>query len=94
MHKRIALLYDFDYTLSDGFMQSFGLMQDLGFDDVYKFFATNDAIVEDPDMDKCLSSLGGLLLMAKEQGKKILLPVDGVQIKDFPNPIDLTFVYH
>ena len=29
MHKRIALLYDFDYTLSDGFMQEFGLMQDL-----------------------------------------------------------------
>ena len=33
MQKRIALLYDFDYTLADGFMQQFGLMQELGFDD-------------------------------------------------------------
>lgn len=87
MHKRIALLYDFDYTLSDGFMQEFGLMQDLGFDDVYKFFSTNDTIVEDPDMDKCLSSLGGILLMAKEQGKKVTkeyLRSFGKDIKYFP----------
>ena len=38
MRKRIALLYDFDYTLADGFMQQFGLMQDLGYEDVGELF--------------------------------------------------------
>ena len=38
MQKRIALLYDFDYTLAHGFMQQFGLMQDLGFDDINAYF--------------------------------------------------------
>ena len=87
MQKRIALLYDFDYTLSNGFMQEFGLMQDLGFDDVYEFFKANDEIVEDNDMDKCLSLLGGVLLQAHNHGKKVTkeyLRSFGKDIKYFP----------
>ena len=55
MQKKFALLYDFDYTLSRGFMQQFGLMQDLGFTDVYDYFRECENICEDRDMDMCLS---------------------------------------
>lgn len=71
MQKRIALLYDFDYTLTDGFMQQFGLVQDLGFDDVYKFFNYNDSLVGAEDMDMCLSMMAGAIRSAKALGKKV-----------------------
>ena len=71
MQKRIAILYDFDYTLSKGYMQSFGLAKSLGFDNVYDYFADNDSVCEDPQMDVCLALLGGLLIRAKEKNIKV-----------------------
>ncbi len=69
MQKRIALLYDFDFTLSKGFMQEFGLIQDLGFDDVYKFFRACDAMYAGQDVDRCLSLMSGTREMVKSCGK-------------------------
>ena len=71
MQKRIALLYDFDYTLAHGFMQEFGLMQEFGFDDVMKFFKACEESSLEPDMDMCLSSLCGILELAKKGDKKV-----------------------
>ena len=71
MQKRIALLYDLDYTLTDGFMQSFGLIQDLGYDDIFKFFDDNDHIEGGEDMDMCLSMMAGVVCTAKNRGKKV-----------------------
>ena len=69
MQKRIALLYDFDYTLAHGFMQEFGLMQEFGYNDVIKFFRNCERVVNEPDMDMCLSMLCGIIVMAKRSGK-------------------------
>ncbi len=71
MQKRIALLYDFDYTLTDGFMQQFGLMQDLGYDNIDDFFGACDQYFDNPDIDLCLSVMGGVLHLAKIRGKKV-----------------------
>lgn len=68
MQKRIALLYDFDYTLTDGYMQEFGLMQKLGFDNVYKFFEKCDIDAREKDVDMCLSMMAGTLFMSKAKG--------------------------
>ena len=71
MQKRIALLYDFDYTLAHGFMQQFGLMQEFGYSDVYKYFDDCEKVAIDPEMDMCLSMLCGIKEMADKQGKKV-----------------------
>lgn len=71
MQKRIAILYDFDYTLSNGFMQEFGLMQDLGYDDVMKFFAANEDTAKCTQMDMCLSMMCGVVMLAKKHGRKV-----------------------
>jgi len=71
MQKRIALLYDFDNTLSKGFMQEFGLMQDQGYDDIIKYFKKCEEIFNNPDVDMCLSLMGGVLQMAKENNSKV-----------------------
>ncbi|MBE5736252.1 MAG: haloacid dehalogenase-like hydrolase [Clostridiales bacterium] len=72
MDKRIALLYDFDYTLTDGYMQQFGLMQDFGYSNVYDLFAaTEEVFGNNPDMDMCLNMLGGVLEIAKRNNVKI-----------------------
>ena len=68
MQKRIALLYDFDYTLAHGFMQQFGLMQDLGFDDINAYFKECERVSLDSEMDMCLSMLCGILELAKRKG--------------------------
>jgi hypothetical protein len=65
MQKRIALLYDFDYTLAHGFMQQFGLMQEYGFTDVLDYFKECEKVAIDPDMDMCLSLLCGIKEMAE-----------------------------
>jgi hypothetical protein len=71
MQKRIALLYDFDYTLAHGFMQEFGLMQDHGYDDVFKYFKRCEEIFDNRDVDMCLSMMGGVLQMANEKDRKV-----------------------
>ena len=71
MQKRIALLYDFDYTLAKGYMQQYGIMQDMGYDDVYKFFDANEKLAIDTEMDMCLSLMCGIIEHAKIQGKSV-----------------------
>ncbi len=71
MQKRIAILYDFDYTLSHGYMQQFGLMQDSGFSDVYEFFRECDVCSNEKNMDMCLSSMCGIVEMARRNGKEV-----------------------
>ena len=71
MQKRIALLYDFDYTLAKGYMQQYGIMQDMGYDDVYKFFDANEKLAGDPEMDMCLSLMCGIIEHAKLQNKNV-----------------------
>ena len=71
MQRRIALLYDFDYTLANGFMQEFGLMQEFGFNDVVRYFRACEKVSLEKDMDLCLSSLCGILELAKQHNKKV-----------------------
>lgn len=71
MQKRIAILYDFDYTLAHGYMQQFGLMQDAGFDNIYKYFDECEKVSLDKDMDMCLSSMCGTVELATRAGKKV-----------------------
>ena len=72
MQKRIALLYDFDYTLSRRFMHEYGLIQDFGYDDIYEFYRANDNIFKEiGDMDMCLSMMGGIVVRARREGKKL-----------------------
>ena len=47
-------------------------------------YEVGTSLVDETKIDYC----NEMLAKAKEQGKKILLPVDGVQVKEFPNPID------
>jgi len=87
MQKKIAILYDFDYTLSKGYMQQFGLMQELGFDDIYKFFRHCEDVLNDRDMDLCLSMMAGILFSAKEKGRVVTreyLQSFGKDIEYFP----------
>lgn len=42
------------------------------------------SLVDDSKLDYCLE----MMKKAEEKGVKLLLPVDSVMIKDFPNPID------
>ncbi len=47
-------------------------------------YEVGTSLVDDSKIDYC----NEMMEKAKAAGKKILLPVDGVQIKEFPNPID------
>ena len=91
MQKRIALLYDFDYTLSNGFMQEFGLMQEFGMNDISVFFKKCEELALDPDMDMCLSSMCGILELAKSHDKivtKDYLRKFGKDIKYFDGVLE------
>lgn len=66
--SRVALLYDFDLTLSKGFMQEYKLAHDLGFDNAIDFFRACDTTFVDNDIDMCLSSMLGVLEFAKDKG--------------------------
>ncbi|MBE5738904.1 MAG: haloacid dehalogenase-like hydrolase [Clostridiales bacterium] len=67
-NNRVALLYDFDCTLSDGFMQENKLAKDLGFSSAIEFFLACDARFQDGDLDMCLGHLLGTIEFAKEKG--------------------------
>lgn len=69
MQKRIALLYDFDYTLAKGYMQQFGFMQEFGYDNIMDFFKTCEEVSLDKDMDQCLSFLCGVHELAARHNK-------------------------
>lgn len=69
MQKRIALLYDFDYTLAKGYMQQFGFMQEFGYDNIMDFFKTCEEVSLEKDMDQCLSFLCGVNELATRHNK-------------------------
>lgn len=71
MQKRIAILYDFDYTLAHGYMQQFGLMQDIGFDNIMEFFGECERVANEKDMDMCLSAMCGIVELASSAGKTV-----------------------
>lgn len=87
MQKRIAILYDFDYTLCKGYMQQFGLMQEMGYTEIYDFFKGCEMSLNDNNVDLCLSNMYGVLSASKENGKKVTreyLQSLGRNIKYFP----------
>ena len=88
MQKRIALLYDFDYTLANGFMQEFGLMQDHGYDNVHDYFNACEEVFQDKnDIDMCLSMMGGVLQMSWKKDRKVTreyLQSFGKDVKFYP----------
>ena len=88
MQKRIALLYDFDYTLANGFMQEFGLMQDHGYDNVLDYFNACEEVFQDKnDIDMCLSMMGGVLQMSWKKDRKVTreyLQSFGKDVKFYP----------
>ena len=47
-------------------------------------YEVGTSMVDESKIDYCLE----MMAKAKSAGKKLLLPVDGVQIKEFPSPID------
>ena len=47
-------------------------------------YEVGTSLVDDSKIDYCKE----MMEKAKATGKKLLLPVDGVQVKEFPNPID------
>ena len=71
MQKKVAILYDFDYTLAKGYMHEYGLMQDMGYDSAKDFFMANEKLAIDTEMDMCLSLMCGILEHAKLQGKSV-----------------------
>jgi hypothetical protein len=94
MQKRIAMLYDFDYTLANGFMQQFGLMQEFGYDNVIKYFQANDDVFDNRDIDMCLAMMGGVLACAKNSGipvTKEFLRKHGQNVVYYPGVVDEWF---
>lgn len=71
MQNRIAILYDFDYTLARGYMQEYGLMQDVGYDNIGKLFDAFDKSSNDKDMDMCLSMMKGMFDFARDKKRKV-----------------------
>ncbi len=47
-------------------------------------YEVGTSLVDDSKIDYCKE----MMAKAAEMGKKLLLPVDGIQAKEFPNPID------
>ena len=89
--KRFAILYDFDYTLSKGFMHEYGLMQFFGHDNIYNFYDEINNCPNSEDMDQCLSLLYGILRKAKEKKlpvTKEFLMEFGKDIKFYPGVKD------
>ena len=69
--NRVALFYDFDCTLSRGFMQEGKLSKDLGFNNALEFFKACDDRYADTDFDMCLCNMLGTLEFAREHGVKL-----------------------
>lgn len=84
---RIAIIYDFDKTLGIDDMQTFGLIQDLGYKSANEFWGFCNDIARKENMDGNLAFMYATLLAAEKQGKKITkeyLMSFGKNIKYFP----------
>ncbi len=68
MENRIAILYDFDDTLSTKCMQEFGFFEKLGLND--DFFVQNSITSKEEGMDRVLSYLYEISKKIKEKGLK------------------------
>ena len=69
MNKKVAIIYDFDYTLISGNMQegffidSFGVKKE-------DYWALADKVMIDNNMDSILASMYVPLILSKEKGVK------------------------
>ena len=85
--KKVAILYDFDKTLSTQDMQEFGFLKDLGFEDSKEFWALSAQRAHTHRMDPILSYLYEILVQAKRHNLKIteaLLRQYGPRIEYYP----------
>lgn len=84
--QKIAIMYDFDDTLSIDCMENFGLFQYLNVEE-QEFFNLADGNAEKLNMDKVLAFMFTLVQKAKQQNKpltKELLKSFGKDIEYFP----------
>lgn len=70
MNNKVIFMYDFDGTLCPGYMQDYGLAQDLGFDSARDLFKACDSMVS-ADTDSWHSFLHGVICIGRERGKNI-----------------------
>ena len=68
---KIALLYDFDKTLSDRDMQEYGFIEDLGFKDPSEFWTLVDEQAKNNSMDHILAYLYEMVTQSKLKGKSL-----------------------
>jgi len=70
---RCAIVYDFDGTLANGACVEHGLMQEIGIDDINKFWKEVKSLTKERDADEILTYLGLLALKARLVKKRELL---------------------
>ncbi len=68
---KVALLYDFDKTLSRKDMQEYGFIESLGVDDAKDFWGMVRKTVIDENMDSVLAYMYEMVIQAKNSGKPI-----------------------
>ncbi len=69
--KKVALLYDFDKTLSTKDMQEFGFLEALGFKQASDFWNLSAKRAKSEQMDPILAYLYEILVQANKQGIRI-----------------------
>ena len=86
----VAIMYDFDKTLSTKDMQEFGFIPSLG-EEAKQFWAESDGLAVEHDMDHILAYMYLMLKKAKEKGMPITresLTLSGKHIEYFPGVED------
>lgn len=77
--KTVAILYDFDKTLTTHDMQEFGFLNDLGFTDPQRFWQLSAQSARRENMDPILAYLYEVLIQAQVQG----LPITRAQLNSY-----------
>jgi len=88
---KIALLYDFDKTLSYKDMQEYGFFDDLNIEDSTTFWGHVNQKAELEDMDHILAYLHEMIVQTQARGIKLsreMLAKYGAQIEFYPGVID------
>lgn len=88
--RKIAILYDFDQTLSVKSMQEYGIFDYLE-TDANTFYSNLDKFAEKNEMDRVLAFMYQLLARAKELNKPLtrdILNKGGEKIEFFPGVLD------
>ncbi len=90
--KKVAIMYDFDKTLSKKYMSEYGFIQDIGFKDNTEFWHyCNNQLAENNNMDSNLAFMLANILAAQQSGKKITkeyLKAFGKNIEYFDGVLD------